>query len=153
MVWSRIESWVAWRWSSRAVVYVVEGPGNWSPRLYPFTVSTVERWEEDAANTWGTVSLNASALGGHELPGVGPYRFTGTAGDGFSPAEAPEPVQEAYRRLAEYMAAAETHPGASRVAHDVGPINVQVARRPDWKARAIHNSGAADLLRPYRRAP
>ncbi|WP_305972519.1 MULTISPECIES: hypothetical protein [unclassified Mameliella] len=27
----------------------------------------------------------------------------------------------------------------------------RVERAPTWKARALQNSGAADLLRPYRR--
>ncbi len=35
---------------------------------------------------------------------------------------------------------------------DVGDTSWKYDRYPTWQARAMQNSGAADLLRPYRRA-
>lgn len=44
--------------------------------------------------------------------------------------------------------------GASAVTLDLtSGVKVETQRNPAWLARAMHNSGAGDLLRPYRRAP
>ena len=66
MIWQRIESYIAYRWTSRAVVWTVEGPGEWHAPLTPATVSTVEVWSR--ANEWETATLDASPLGGYCLP-------------------------------------------------------------------------------------
>ncbi len=107
MIWQRIEPYIAYRWSSRAVVWTVEGPGEWHAPLTPATVSTVEVWSR--ANEWETATLDASPLGGYYLPCTGPYRFTATVGSG----DVPAAVNEAFRRLAEYMAARVSKAGAS----------------------------------------
>lgn len=146
VVWQRIEQWVAWRWSERAVVYTVEGPGDWRANLTPVTFSATEVWQD---NAWTTVALDPSPLGGYVLPGAGPYRFTGTAGSDDTP---PAAVLEAFKRLGEYLASDPGTAGASSATHDVGPVTVSVARNPAWMARAMHNSGAGDLLRPWRMA-
>ena len=150
MIWQRIESYIAWRWTSRTIQWVVEGPGEWVAPLAPATISTVESWS-DRANVWETPTpvLDPSPLGGYWLACTGPYRFTGTVGGG----TVPENVDEAYRRLAEYMAATPGTPGAASERSEVFGIGIkEVSRTPSWMARAMQNSGAADLLRQYRRA-
>ena len=72
MIWARIESYIAHRWSDRQVIWTVEGPGDWETDLTPATVSATEVWENYA---WTAVTLDASALGGSVLPGYGPYRW------------------------------------------------------------------------------
>ncbi|MDB5659220.1 MAG: hypothetical protein JWS10_1835 [Cypionkella sp.] len=145
-VWGRIEPYTTCRFTSRSVAWVVEGPGEWMPPLAPATVAAVEGWTGMA---WAAVVLNPSPLGGYDLPAVGPYRFTGTAGGGVVPA----PVSEAYRRLAEYFGAPnDSPPGSADMQSAIGPISENISRQATWLARAMINSGAADLLRPYRRA-
>lgn len=145
MIWRRIEGYIAHRWTARAVTWTVEGPGCFGPNLAPATIDTVEIWEN---YLWSSVTLNPSPRGGLILPGSGPYRFTCTVGGGTVPAD----VNEAFRRLAEYMSQPENHPGASRVSVDIGGATVGKSRDPRWLARAMDNSGAGDLLRNYRRA-
>lgn len=146
MIWQRIETYIAHRWTSRAVTWIVEGCGEWKPPLTPATIATVEVWESDA---WATEALDPSPLGGYVLAGDGPYRFAGTVGAGTVPAA----VDEAFRRLAEYMAAANRGaPGTTRERITAGSITVDKTRSASWAGEAMNNSGAADLLRPYRRA-
>lgn len=149
LIWPRIEAWVSRRWVSRSVVWIIEGPGDWVAPLSPATIAVVEVWQADA---WQAVTLRPSPLGGYVLDSEGPYRFTGTVGAG----PVPDDVTEAYRRLAEYMGdnAAPSmwkgRAGASSVNVDLGSIKQSFDRNPAWLARAMQNSGAADLLRPYR---
>ncbi len=42
MVWGRIEAHTNVRYTSRAVTWVVEGPGEWVPPLVPASISTFE---------------------------------------------------------------------------------------------------------------
>ena len=62
---------------------------------------------------------------------------------------------EAFLRLAEYMAGGRDYSdmaaGVSSAEIDLGLLRSKVDRSPTWLARAMLNSGAADLLRPYRR--
>ena len=146
MIWQRIESYTAFRWADRQVVWTVEGEGDWCPPLTPATVTAVEVWE---ALAWTATTPPASPYGGYDFPGEGPYRVTADVGDGTAPAA----VNEAFRRLAEYMAEGEKHPGASSFSTSIGgAIDISETRNAAWMARALQNSGAADLLRPYRRA-
>jgi len=146
MLWQRIETYVAHRWTERDVEWIVEGCGEWHPPLTPATISTVEIWRSGA---WEAVSLNPSALGGYFLPGDGPYRFQGSVGAGDPPAA----VLEAFRRLAEYMAtSARGAPGTSFESVTAGSVTVSKRRDEAFAARAMSNSGAGDLLRNYRRA-
>jgi hypothetical protein len=146
MIWQRIESYTSVRYTSRNVVWIVEGCGEWHPPLSPATVSTVEVWS--GADEWETVELSSSPLGGYFLPASGPYRFTGTAGSG----DVPPAVAEAYRRLAEYIAAKPGKPGATSESISAGSITIAHRRSASWLAQAMQNSGAGDLLRSYRRA-
>ncbi len=144
-IWQRIESYIAWRFTSRSIEWTVEGCGAWEPPLTPATIDTVEIWR---GNAWEAVTLNPSPLGGYCLTG-GTFRFTGTVGAGTPP----EVVEEAFRRLAEYMAAsAKGTPGTSFESVTAGSVTVAKRRAESFAARAMSNSGAGDLLRPYRRA-
>ena len=89
-----------------------------------------------------------SPYGGYVFASEGPYRITASVGDG----DVPAAVLEAFRRLAEYMAEDAGKAGATSEKTDVGPITIEVQRSAAWVARAMINSGAADLLRPYREA-
>lgn len=144
-VWQRIEAYVAYRWSERAVTWIVEGCGEWLPPLTPATITTVEIWRSEA---WEAVTLNPSPFG-YCLPG-GTYRFTGTVG--VDEADVPGAVLEAFRRLAEYMAAKPGKAGVMSESISAGSISISSRRATDWIAQAMSNSGAGDLLRPYRRA-
>ena len=149
MIWQRIESYIAYRWTTRAVVWTVEGPGEWEPPLTPATIATVEVWESPA---WVLAFPVASPLGGYDLACNGPYRITGTVGSGTPPAA----VIAAFKRLAGYIAGGRStvnEPGAKSFAFSIGgDLRWDVTRDPAWMAQALINSGAADLLRPYRRA-
>lgn len=144
LIWQRLESYIARRWTSRAIEWIAEGCGEWLPPLKPATIATVEVWQADA---WQTVTLSPSPLGGYVLPG-GTYRFTGTVGSG----EAPAAVLEAFRRLAEYTAGKPGKQGATSESVTAGSVSISTRRSASWIAEAISNSGAGDLLRPYRRA-
>lgn len=145
LIWQRIEAYTSARWTARAVVWTVDGPGEWEPLLTPATVTLAEEWTGTA---WQTATPDASPLGGYDLASK-TYRITASVGGGTVPVA----VNEAFKRLAEYMAARASHPGASSFKTDVGgAISLSEDRSPAWMARAMINSGAADLLRPYRRA-
>lgn len=147
-IWQRIEAYIAFRTTARDVSWVVEGCGEWVPPLAPATITNVEVWQADA---WVAVTLRPSPLGGYVLPGRGPYRFTGTAGD--DDADVPADLLEAFRRLAEYAATTDDKPGARSFSETVPDVYTgAIERSPAWMAQALVNSGAADLLRKYRRA-
>ena len=140
-VWHRLESFIRLRFTERAVAWVVEGPGDWSPPLSPATVSATEVWNGGA---WEAATLSPSPLGGYELAGGGPYRFTASVGGGPVTATA----SEAYKRLAEYFAATMAAPGIRQNSTD-GLETIEYDASAT--ARAMERSGAGDLLRPYRR--
>jgi hypothetical protein len=145
MIWQRIETYVAWRWTPRDVMWIVTGRGEWHAPLAPATIATNELWDGAA---WGIATPDPSPLGGFLLPGHGPYKFTGTVGAG----DVPAAVNEAFRRLAEYMAKPTGTAGASTERITVpGVLTTEVVRSQSWMASALQNSGAADLLRQYRK--
>lgn len=165
LAWQRIESYIAHRWTPREVVWTVEGAGEWAPPLAPVVDLSAEQWDGVA---WGAVDL-APGPYGYCLPCDGPYRLTATVGGGDLPAI----VAEAHTRLARYVSAISRTP-ADRMAmrkvaknsYEDRPYRqtpAQDAIRLDdtdgsvefatnWPARALQLSGAADLLRAYRRA-
>ena len=140
-LWQRIESYIAHRWTARDVVWIVEGEGYWQPPLTPATVSAVEVWESYA---WTETTPPASPYGGYEFPGDGPYRITASVGGG----DVPAAVQEAYMRLHEYSRGI-VDSFKNEQAYIGGETSTIVT---GWTAKALQLSGAADLLRPYRRA-
>lgn len=148
MIWQRIESYIAHRWTQRQVIWTVQGPGEFVPDLTPVSVGAKEVWDGTA---WITASLGASLgaspLGGFVLSGEGPYRFMTTVGGGTVPAG----VWEAFRRLAEYFSERPRHHGAGRVTSETGPLKTDFDRTSKWVAQAMQLSGAADLLRTYRK--
>lgn len=147
MIWQRIEAHTAFRCTERAVTWIVEGCGDWCPPLFPATIQTIEVWSR--AGEWEAVEIPVSPLGGFYLPASGPYRFTGIAGD--DAAAVPASIAEAFRRMAEYSAQKTSNAGATSETISVGSISLAYRRSPSWLGQAMQNSGAADLLRPYRR--
>lgn len=140
-LWRRLEDWIAWRWGERAVTWILEGPGEWAPRLKPCTVSTVEAWEDGA---WVAVTLDPSPLGGFRLTRAGPYRIVAAVGDTGGP---PPEIVEALRRMAFYAAELWHDPGGTMSS---GAGDDVTTRNPAWPARMLHNCGAADLVRRWR---
>lgn len=149
LAWSRVEAYIAYRWTARTVRWTVRGPGCWAPDLTPATITASERFVNSA---WESVTLDASWSGGFVLPGDSIFRFTATVGDA-SPSDPPEDVQAALRRLDAYFAEAVERHGVGRYEADLGGVRESFDRSATWQARALQLSGAADLLRPYRRAP
>lgn len=148
VIWRRLEAWIAWRWGPRPCSFIVEGGcGDWRAPLTPFAVTTMQAWD---GNTWAAASLQPEPLGGVALGGATHYRLAGTLG---ADEEPPADVLEAYRRLAEYATDKDAHPSLSARTVELGEMRESFERAPTWLARAIGYSGAADLLRPYRRAP
>jgi hypothetical protein len=140
VVWKRLEGWIAHRWAERTVEWVVAGPGTWKPRLKPASIDSSEAWDGD---TWESVTLKPGPLG-YELD-ERTYKITATVGSTDSP---PDVVIEATKRLAEFLdeAGADPAKGASSVTDG----DYSFTRPSGWAARAIHLSGAGDLLRAYR---
>ena len=147
-IWQRIEAWCGVRWTEREVVWIVDGPGSWAFPLSPVSDASVERWNDNG--TFEPEAVQNSALGGFRFRFEGSYRVTATVGAGNT---APPAVNEAFRRLAEYLAdeSGVRVSGSSGTKYDVGSVAVEIQRSPTWLARALHLSGAGDLLRPYRR--
>jgi hypothetical protein len=80
----------------------------------------------------------------------GPNRVTATVGDNVT---LPEDVLEAFRRLSLYTDEAELIDGAnvsSSIA--IGDITETIRRSKGWAGNSLINSGAADMLRRYRKA-
>ncbi|SFP35160.1 hypothetical protein [Tranquillimonas alkanivorans] len=161
VLWQRLESYIVHRWTPRQVVWTVEGEGEWTPPLTPADVTSVEVWESGA---WVATTPPAGPLGGYDFPGDGPYRVMATAGDTGVPVEEvkpPEDVLWAFRRLAAYCVSPARHANllsATSVeeeerAGDGSTARLSYERPATWLGRAIVNSGAADLLRTYRRVP
>lgn len=144
LIWGRIEEFIAHRWTERQVIWTVRGPGEFVPDLGPAEITLSRVW---SGTTYIDASLDPSPLGGVVLTGEGPYRFTATVGGGTVPAG----VWEAFRRLAEYMAERPDRQGAGRISETIGPMSEDFDRSSKWVAQAIQLSGAADLLRSYRR--
>lgn len=144
LIWQRLESWMAYRWGVREVVWTVEGEGEWTPPLTPATVTAAQVWE---IGGWVSVTLTDGPYG-LCLAGDGPYRITANVGSAETP---PEAVQEAWRRLHEYSRGVAEQWRAGTAIHETpGDFGSTAVR--GWAAKAIHLSGAGDLLRPYRRA-
>lgn len=146
MIWQRIEAYTRTRYAAREVVWTVEGcrDENWTPPLSPVASHTAEKWE---AGAWVSVTLSDGPVG-LCLPTDGVFKVTAQVGAGNPPAA----VSEAFRRLAEYMADDTDRAGVSSYSVNMGgAIQESYQRSAAHAARALQNSGAADLLRPYRR--
>ena len=149
MIWQRIEAYTAGRYTLRDVTWLVEGKGHWDFPLKPATLTSAEQWTGEA---WESVTLSPGPYG-YCLPEMGPYRIVASVGGG----NVPEMVQQAFKRLAEYLAPGQPdnilfgRPGASSHTGKVGEMEESYERSPAWQAKAMQYSGAADLLRTFRR--
>lgn len=140
-IWWRIEAWTNHRWTPREVVWIVEGPGRWQPRLEPATITITETWLDGA---WVTAVFDNLPTGGLELSS-GDHRITATVGGGTVPAM----VIEAARRLQSYLEGAENAALHRRFQMGSG-LEVE-HHTVTAMAKAMQYSGAADLLRQWRR--
>lgn len=152
-LWTRIEGYIAHRFTEREVVWTIEGHEHdeWTPPLAPLISQTAEKWESGA---WETVTLQSAPLG-FCLPSDGVFKITAQVGAGPVPAL----VSEAFRRLAEYSVEIGTDSMVGgHMAHAKHDVKIGerfqegFSRTQMWAAKAIQLSGAADMLRLYRRA-
>jgi hypothetical protein len=145
MIWARIESYTAHRFTEREVVWTLRADAGdeFHPRLTPVVSSVAHYWDEQ----WESITLRNGPMG-ICLPFDGTFKITAQVGAG----DVPAPVSEAFRRLAEYLADDPGTAGASGTKVAIGPIQEELTRSPNWIARAMQQSGAGDLLRNYRRA-
>ena len=142
MLWDRLEPWLEYRWGERNVVWVIRGLGLWGPSLRPTTIDNAEVWCA-WGRSWQPVELVPGPIG-YEINGM-TYRITATVGDTDAP---PDIVLEAARRLAGYLDQAGADPAQGHTSGTDGDYSF--TRPAGWAARAIHLSGAADLLRTFR---
>lgn len=144
-LWARIEAYTAFRFSEREVIWTVEAQQGeeWEPPLAPVLSHTASEWQDGA---WVDLDLSIGPLG-LCLPNAGLFRITAQIGAGPTPA----PVLEAFKRLAEYAAETPDRAGVSSYSISMGDVSERYERHPSYMARALINSGAADLLRPFRR--
>lgn len=143
-IWRCLEVWAGARFAVRLVTYEVEGPGTWAIPLVPATLVDAERY----ASGWQPVQLVPHPDRPGWRLGDGLYRIVAEVG------AAPPPVAvEAYRRLAEYLAQRDNVAlaGATSVSAGLDGATEAIQRPAAWVARALHYSGAADVLRPIRR--
>lgn len=147
VAWERIEAYTRCRWTPRRVLWIVQGPGAWIPPLEPAEIDETEEWSR--AGQWDEAEAVGAPLGVF-LRSTGPWRFTATVGGGSPAPSVPVAVLEAVRRLSEYLAA-ESKPGVTSESASVGALTYAIRRDASWQAKALQNSGAADLLRPWKR--
>lgn len=148
-IWHQLERRIAWRWAERTVEWIIEGgPAAFDPPLRPATFTATEVWNGEE---WEAVTLAPTPRGGVFLSSAAAYRITATVGDTDPP---PELMMQAYVRLAEYLGEVENEPapaGAQSHSIDLGGVKESTRFDPWRRARALDMSGAADLLRVYRR--
>lgn len=143
-LWQRMEHYVAHRWTPREVTWLARGAGEWRPPLTPATIDQAHIW---TGEDWEEITLSPAPLG-FVLPS-GRFKIVCTVG-----ADNPLPaaVEEAFRRMVDYVNAGDRGiAGASSFTVSEGDLTETVSRNPAFVARALINSGAADLLRAYRR--
>ena len=145
-LWASLAGHTSHRFTEREVVWTIEGreDDDWTPPLAPLVSQTAEKWESGA---WVSVTLPSGPLG-FCLPSDGVFKITAQVGAGPVPA----PVSEAFRRLAEHLADDSDRAGVGEYSVRMGPVTETYKRSAAWTAKALQDSGAADMLRPYRRA-
>lgn len=139
IIWQRLEHHIAYRYSPREVIWHIEADeGEWLPPLAPVVSITAAQGDATPAEP----ELGAF---GYRLS-CGETTITATVGAG----PVPEAVSEAVRRLSRYLKAeSELAPGVSRMSS--GALAISISRREISPAMALMTSGAADLLRAYRK--
>ncbi|WBU53334.1 hypothetical protein [Paracoccus sp. SCSIO 75233] len=153
-VWQRIEAYCCDRWTPRSVVWMVQGSGEWQMPLRPAVVVSVHGW---TGSDWSEADYKVTPWGGLYL-NHDANRITATVGADNAP---PPAVTKAVTRLANYLSQQvnrndpdlwATSMNWTRVADEDGEqTNEGYTRKADYIAKALQYSGAADLLRPYRR--
>lgn len=166
VIWERIESYIRTRYSERTVTWVFEARAgeDWAPPLSPVVSYSSDKWE---AGAWVAIGIAEGPVG-YCIPSDGTFRVTAQVGAG----PVPHGVSEAFDRLAKYVSAIQRTPGdrlamrtvslnpntdrpsmvpPSQEAVRVAEVDGSVDYLSNWPARALQLSGAADLLRPYRR--
>lgn len=145
-IWQRIEAYTKTRYTARQVVWTLEGCEglDWTPPLSPVASYSAQKWE---SGLWVTVTIPEGPIG-LCLPSDGIFRVTAQVGAGTPPGA----INEAFRRLAEYVSDEPDRAGVSSYSVNMGnAVQESYQRSAAHVARAIQYSGAADLLRPYRR--
>jgi hypothetical protein len=145
--WQRVEHHIGRRYAARQVVWTLTTcGGEWVPPLSPVTlIEDAFRWQD---GDWQAVNLKRGPFG-WILP-AGNVQIDAIVGGGLVPAA----VDEAVKRLADYLSAESLAPSGAR-SYSINidqAVSESVSMMPNHMARALQNSGAADLLRPYRRA-
>lgn len=138
--WQRIEHYIAHRFAPRQVVWRLDADaGEWLAPLGPIVTISAQRGDG------APYEPETGPMGGYMLE-CGHTVLTATVG-----AEpVPVAVTQAVQRLARYLAFADSIPaGVTRFSS--GTFNAALRRDDMAPAKAMVNSGAADLLRAYRR--
>ena len=146
VIWQRIEAYIRTRYTERQVEWIVDATegAEWVLPLGPLVSQTAEKWSDGA---WSSISLSNGPLG-LVFTSDGTFKITAQIGAGTPP----EAITEAHRRLSVYLAGDPEMAGVSSYSVNIGgAIQEQFTRSAAHNARAMQNSGAADLLRPYRR--
>lgn len=146
VTWQRIEHYISRRFAARPCVWTLTtSGGDWQPPLGPVSAMSASWfiWR----GGWDPITITRGPFG-FALP-CGTLMLECSVGV----APVPAAVSEAVRRLAAYLQAEGEGPaGARSYSANVGQLSESVSRDPAHMARALQNSGAADLLRPHRRA-
>lgn len=153
-VWKRIERWLDWhRFGVRDVVVyarmgIVSSEG-WVPPLGP--LHEIEKVEVFRGDTWQTVQHGIGPFGGITgLQHFDAVKLTAKVGH----EETPPAVMQAFHRLDEFLNAETKAPvGASSYSIGLGSgeLSESYSLPIERFTRAITLSGAADLLRPWRK--
>ena len=140
--WQRIEHYTAHRFAPRQVVWRLDtDAGEWHPPLGPVVLISAQQPGGDP------FTPEAGPMGGYMLP-EGHVTVTATVGAG----PVPGAVSEAVRRLNIYLAVSD-----GMMVDGMLNIPRSTDERPplEWRdvpaGMALIKSGAADLLRAYRR--
>lgn len=152
--WERIEAYIRTRYTPRQVIWTIEGneDDEWCPPLSPIVSKTVKKWENQA---WVSASLSDGPIG-LVLPSSGIFEITAQVGAG----DPPNAVLTAHRKLSWYLStdpelagnlSYQTSDSYDRPEAYSTSTSKQFTRLASHAAKAMQNSGAADLLRPYRR--
>lgn len=144
--WKRVEHFIARRFVPRQVVWTMTtSGGDWQPPLGRIYEADAFVW---ANGDWESATIKR-APGGYVLP-CGNVQINCTVGQ--PGASIPASVKEAVKRLAAYLTAEPVMPaGARSYSANVGQLSESISADPAGQAKALQNSGAADLLRSYRR--
>lgn len=157
-IWKRLEHWCDYpRWGVRnAIVYLRAGicdPNGFVPPLGPVvSVNGVDRFVEGVGGGWSPIPIRRGPFDGIlDLAHFDSYRLDLTVGH----EAADDCVNEAFWRLHDFLAADRESgrpAGVSRYSVNLGgELSESYSLPIERVARAITLSGAADLLRSYKR--